>query len=363
MTEIDILKFKVTIKIRVTSISMKRNVKQHAQHVRRPHQSNVQRNNNNNNNHTNNNGIQHFTGDYLQRICRVKNLVAVKEINIGFDTNFNDKNNRKIEQMDGNVLSKCKNLEKLCITMQNLTTMRGIEKLSSKCIEIDLSQNNISKIEGIDGNNIRNIEFLDLSGNNINKIPKSIQNLINLRHLKLNSNNIVNINDIFNLRDCNNLTKLDIDKNDICKLSHYREFIIYYLPQLSHLNNKNISDIERNNSKERFNNSEINSKLNEIDLLNKKINENEIELNKNYQNINQLNQVINHKNQQITTLETKIKTLQFTVMIHVFFFFLIIVAPLANFQLYSNIGKHLFAFFFFFCAFVILHYINILYII
>ena len=133
------------------------------------------------------------------------------------------------------------------------------QKLSSlKCIQfyqlemLNLRDNIIKKIDYI-GSTLLYIKTLNLSNNKIDSYESNIfKNFKHLESLKLANNNLSSLNFIHELSSCCNLRSLTLYGNPLSNLDHYRLYIIYYLPQLSSLDNKEITDVERNNAELQF---------------------------------------------------------------------------------------------------------------
>ena len=86
-------------------------------------------------------------------------------------------------------LKNCEKLKNVTIRLQAIADMSVIAELGNLNY-LDLSNNNISKIEGIE--NMTNLVTLNLSSNRISKI-EGLENLQNLKTLNLNGNNITDI--------------------------------------------------------------------------------------------------------------------------------------------------------------------------
>jgi len=95
------------------------------------------------------------------------------------------------------------NLEKLDLSYNNLTSLKGIEKLTN-LKRLSLHNNNLTSLEGIE--NLTNLKRLDLSDNDLTNL-KGIEKLTKLKALWLYNNKLTSLKGIGNLT---NLEWLDL---------------------------------------------------------------------------------------------------------------------------------------------------------
>ena len=116
---------------------------------------------------------------------------------------------------------------------------------------IDLSSNSLLSIENIPF--LPNLCSLFLHDNEISKIdPNLAQKIPNLKVLLLNNNNFYTIQDLYHLKQFNNLTQLSLINNEVCQCQNYRLYLIHLIPSLKVLDYNKIKDIEREESKTLF---------------------------------------------------------------------------------------------------------------
>jgi Leucine-rich repeat (LRR) protein len=89
-----------------------------------------------------------------------------------------------------------------------------------------------------------NLEVVSLPVNRISSL-RDFQELRKLRELSVRKNNIKNLNEIRFLSGCKNLTNLWMTENPCADHPMYRIFVAAVLPQLSKLDNVEISQNER----------------------------------------------------------------------------------------------------------------------
>lgn len=131
------------------------------------------------------------------------------------------------------------NLKVLKLTQNHITKIENLDCLT-KLEHLDLSCNKITKIENLE--NLTAITFLSLSSNEISKLENLDANL-KLETFFINDNKIIDINEIFYMKDFKYLRSMDVSKNpgtDNC-----RRIIIDQFPGLTFLNAKKITKLER----------------------------------------------------------------------------------------------------------------------
>jgi hypothetical protein len=125
-----------------------------------------------------------------------------------------DLDDNRITKIDG--LDNLKALEFLNLDNNNIEKVEGIDNLTG-LRNLSLDHNRISKIEGLD--NLKSLENLDLSGNRITKI-EGIKNLKGLEILSLDNNGIEKIEGLDNLKA---LEYLSLEGNNL-KAEECQEF-------------------------------------------------------------------------------------------------------------------------------------------
>jgi Leucine-rich repeat (LRR) protein len=102
-------------------------------------------------------------------------------------------------------------LQHLDLSQNKISKISGLDKLSS-LRQLNLSQNQISEIHGLDG--LLSLQYLDLRFNQIVEI-KGLENLVGLKYLRLYRNQIIELkglNSLFCLKD------LDVGGNQLIEI-------------------------------------------------------------------------------------------------------------------------------------------------
>jgi len=131
----------------------------------------------------------------------------------------------KIKKIEG--LFSNKSLTSLSLRQNAIVLIENLDGLNLE--ELNLSQNNISKISGL--GKLPNLKELDLSKNHIQHLV-GLQNIESLRFLNLSLNNIVKVLQLQFIERLNLLTELDFSFNPIQNKKHYRSQVLYHIPQL-----------------------------------------------------------------------------------------------------------------------------------
>ncbi|KAF7805733.1 Protein phosphatase 1 regulatory subunit 7 [Senna tora] len=112
---------------------------------------------------------------------------------------------------DVSILEKFKNLEKLDLKLNNLTSLEGLRPcISLKWLSV--VENKLESLEGIQG--LTNLTVLN-AGKNKLKSMDQVRSLASLRALILNENEIVSICKLDQMKELNTLV---LSKNPICKI-------------------------------------------------------------------------------------------------------------------------------------------------
>uniref|UniRef100_T1J0P1 Probable U2 small nuclear ribonucleoprotein A' n=1 Tax=Strigamia maritima TaxID=126957 RepID=T1J0P1_STRMM len=116
---------------------------------------------------------------------------------------------------------------------------------------IDLSDNDIRKVDGFPL--LRRLKSLLLNNNRIVRVAEDLQETLpSLESLILTNNLIQDLNDLDPLVTVKSLRCLSLVKNPVINRRHYREYLIYKLPQLTLLDFKKIKMKERDEANKLF---------------------------------------------------------------------------------------------------------------
>ena len=155
------------------------------------------------------------------------------------------------------IKSKSEHHDDLIINLEELSLhqlhIKKIENISQNChkLKILYLQNNlISTIENL--KRLKSLTYLNLALNNIKKINLGLSSCEKLEKLDLTVN-FISIDhfeqSIKNLQHNKFLKDLYLIGNPCTNFTYYREYIIYYLPQLKRLDGTDITRTERIKSK------------------------------------------------------------------------------------------------------------------
>ncbi|XP_076061626.1 dynein regulatory complex subunit 3-like [Oratosquilla oratoria] len=130
-----------------------------------------------------------------------------------------------------------RSLTKLELSNNNLSTLRGIEKLT-RLRWLDLSFNKIKKLSSL--TELVNLEVLSLHSNQLERLERgALAPLLRLQVLSLAHNLLSNKDDIRCLRHLPLLESVTLAANPLCA-SNYPEFVVAHLPRLIHLDHRTI---------------------------------------------------------------------------------------------------------------------------
>ncbi|XP_067636640.1 protein tilB [Eurosta solidaginis] len=137
------------------------------------------------------------------------------------------------------VRKKSEHNERLISTLEELSLhqedIERIEHFQNWCRDLKillLQSNLISKIENL--HKLKKLEYLNLAINNIERV-ENLEQLESLNKLDLTLNFIGELTSIETLKGNYNLRELILIGNPCCDYSHYRDYVIATLPQLSTL--------------------------------------------------------------------------------------------------------------------------------
>ncbi|KAM5273608.1 leucine-rich repeat-containing protein 9 [Ctenodactylus gundi] len=146
-----------------------------------------------------------------------------------------------IEKIGG--LQECRNLEKLYLYYNKISKIENLEKLT-KLEVLWMNHNTIKNIEGLQ--TLRNLNDLNLAGNLISSIGRSLDANEYLETLNLSGNQISSFKDLTNLTRLPCLKDLCLSDpqykpNPVCQLCNYSTHVLYHLPSLQRLDTFDVS--------------------------------------------------------------------------------------------------------------------------
>ncbi|ETN60517.1 testis specific leucine rich repeat protein [Anopheles darlingi] len=133
-------------------------------------------------------------------------------------------------------------LEELSLHQEDI---ERIEHLGNWCRELKillLQSNLIPRLENL--HRLKRLEYLNVAINNIERI-ENLESLESLRKLDLTLNFIGELTSVDSLRDNHNLRELFLTGNPCTDYPGYREYVVTVLPQLEHLDGKEVTRGER----------------------------------------------------------------------------------------------------------------------
>ncbi|XP_046845174.1 centriolin-like isoform X2 [Xenia sp. Carnegie-2017] len=193
--------------------------------------------------------VAYLTETLIKKITKEERLDLINSLTINLPK---DKLNKKIKFIEN--LEKLKRLKILNLSHNMIEKIQKLESLV-ELRELNLSNNLIKNIEGLDSLVV--LEVLDLSCNGITCIPRAVmKKLRSLKELKLSDNQVTSLFEVTKLRCLQDLTTLDLQRNPVTNLPHYREFIVYHLRSLNMLDGEVIKKEERRQADLRFSQEE-----------------------------------------------------------------------------------------------------------
>eukprot|EP00742_Colponemidia_sp_Colp-10_P009787 GILJ01010706.1.p1 GENE.GILJ01010706.1~~GILJ01010706.1.p1 ORF type:complete len:1310 (+),score=269.07 GILJ01010706.1:126-4055(+) len=122
---------------------------------------------------------------------------------------------------------------------------------------INLSHNAISSFDVEPLEPLRYLQKLDLSANQIERIPKAVQRLISLQILLLEDNKLHVLRDLDYFRGLTNLIEASFRGNEIYKLVQYRSYAVFQMASLGALDGTAVTAEERQDATARYSREEI----------------------------------------------------------------------------------------------------------
>eukprot|EP01063_Lacrimia_lanifica_P008501 TRINITY_DN1556_c0_g1_i1.p1 TRINITY_DN1556_c0_g1~~TRINITY_DN1556_c0_g1_i1.p1 ORF type:complete len:3091 (+),score=799.97 TRINITY_DN1556_c0_g1_i1:100-9372(+) len=146
--------------------------------------------------------------------------------------------------------------EQAIVKIENVVCMKALTHLSVK-------GNAIEKVEGLPAK----LVSLDISRNVVDALPLSLGKACKeLRCLHAADNKIAALSKVQGLRFMRNLETLDLRRNPVCDVEHYRSYVIWAAPSVSTLDGAEVRADERAEAEQRWQQEEILLKERALDL-------------------------------------------------------------------------------------------------
>ena len=189
--------------------------------------------------------VRYLTEDYLRKV--VKNT-QWKDVSV-LDLHRPSRGEFPIEIMEN--LHVFTSLTSLNLNGQQIDRILDIASLAS-LKELQIADNCLKALDCSPKTLPPNLEILNVAGNKIERIPKSVHHLQSLQVLRLARNPLRALSDTQRLKKLANLSCASFHGSPIAALSHFRGFVVCHLANLEILDGQCISTEERTDARERF---------------------------------------------------------------------------------------------------------------
>ncbi|XP_070181590.1 leucine-rich repeat-containing protein 9-like isoform X2 [Littorina saxatilis] len=178
-----------------------------------------------------------------QHITKMSNLDRLENL---LWASFNDNDLTKIEGLEN-----CLKLEDLSLDNNCLVRLDSLSKLS--CLKrLSVAHNLLTAVDTAGLANLPHLQYLALDNNRLTSLA-GIQQAQGLVELYIGNNTIVNIREVFLLKQLPNLVILDMYGNPVAtEADNYRLFVIYHLKTLKALDGNAVEAPEGNMAKDMF---------------------------------------------------------------------------------------------------------------
>ncbi|XP_044128325.1 leucine-rich repeat-containing protein 9 [Bufo gargarizans] len=179
-------------------------------------------------------------GQNLSRIAHLEKLENLRWAS--FSNNY-------LSRIEG--LENCVKIEELCLDGNCITKMEGLSKLV-KLRHLSMNNNQLTSFDREVIDHLSHLHFLSAENNHISSLA-GLQKAHSLIELYLSNNHICNNQEIYHLKDLNNLVILDLYSNPISlKRDTYRLFVIFHLSSLKALDGSAVDAAECESAKDMF---------------------------------------------------------------------------------------------------------------
>ena len=140
----------------------------------------------------------------------------------------------------------------LDLSGNKITQLEHLHMLPTSLHELRLGRNQLKSLSPIGCEALANLRVLDVSGNLVGSIPSSIKHLKVLEELDLSGNALTSLDDTARLKPLANLITLKLASNPLCKVAHFRPFVVHSLRTLAKLDHTIVTEKERKQALTRF---------------------------------------------------------------------------------------------------------------
>ncbi|XP_038069812.1 centriolin-like [Patiria miniata] len=194
--------------------------------------------------------VRYINKVMIKKISGKEELRDITTLNLILTTKDNGKKIRYIENLEG-----LTNLQVLMINHNQISKIENLHHLM-RLRELNISCNRINKVEGLE--TLTHLQTLNLSHNLIETIPAWLaKKLTALRAFHIAGNLLYSLSDVFRLRPLKDLMQLSIADNPLCDLPHHRLFAAFHLRTLQVLDKQTITESERKQADDRFEQEEL----------------------------------------------------------------------------------------------------------
>ena len=143
------------------------------------------------------------------------------------------------------------NLKVLSLSGNAISDLDGLSCLSH-LVELNLSENNFRKLDNLEKHLSKSLVRLNLSGNQIQRIPATISTLTRLSVLRLAQNGLEVVSDLQHLKPLHRLRQLRLEDNPFSSIEKTIPFALFCVPSLDIINGCEIMPNERRDASQRF---------------------------------------------------------------------------------------------------------------
>ncbi|GFO09556.1 centriolin [Plakobranchus ocellatus] len=194
-------------------------------------------------------GVRYITEDLIRKVAKEDNFDLITSLNLTL-TKEGGKKIKYIENLD-----KLRKLQTLNLSHNLIEKVERLDKLL-KLRDLSLADNMLTRIEGLE--NLVVLQSLNLSDNRIEHVPQWLgKKLKALRTFRIARNCLESLSEMAKLKPLPDLIQLDVAGNPLSDLPHGRLYVVFHLRTVEILDGQTVSDIERRQAQQRFEQEEV----------------------------------------------------------------------------------------------------------